>query len=127
MLAVSSLLAVNGTYFSEPDNITEKTFWEPYLKLDADEIAILAHQSKDMIKSCTTQGQLGDEKCKELMAGTTRVFTPDYGLCYIFSNVHKDAMNNSMTVDNAGPNYGLTLQVDVEGTIVITLNSSFEK
>ena len=107
---------MNGPYLSDPDNITEDKFLELYLELDANEIATIAHQSKDMIRKCSIRGQSGEKKCKALIDGTKRVFTPTYGVCYIFNMVQMDAINEAFIIDNAGPNNGLTLEIDVEGT-----------
>ena len=114
-MAFSSLLTFNGKYFSGPDNITEDVFLDLYLKLDANEIANIAHQSKDMIRKCYVRGQSGYKKCKELIDGTNRVHTPTYGVCYIFNMAKMDAINDALTIDSAGPTNGLMLEIDVEG------------
>ena len=86
-----------------------------YLELDANEIATIAHQSKDMIRKCSIRGHLAQKKCKELIDGTQRVHTPTYGVCYIFNMVKMDAIDNALTIDGAGPTNGLLLEIDVEG------------
>ena len=105
------------------DNITDDVFLDLYLKLDANEIANIAHQSKDMIRKCSIRGQLAQKKCKELIDGTQRVHTPTYGVCYIFNMVQMDAINNALISDNAGPNNGLMLEIDVEGIKRNTIKS----
>ena len=86
-----------------------------YLELDANEIATIAHQSKDMIRKCNIRVASSVRKCNELIDGKRRVFTPSYGVCYIFNMVKMDETNNALLIDNAGPNNGLMLEIDVEG------------
>ena len=87
---------------------------EEYLKLNAQEIATLAHQPRDMIRYCKIRGAVGDKKCHGLQSGYHKVFSPQTGVCYAFNMVHKDLLNTSFQIDNSGPNNGLKLMIDIE-------------
>ena len=114
-IASSRLISPDGPYFSNPDKVLEEQFINTYLKLSGSQIIDLAHQPNAMIHHCEMRGQGGVQKCEELMQGTTKIFTPKHGICYTFNSVHRNEMNKSMSVDNAGQDNGLHLDIDIEG------------
>ena len=113
-LASSDLISSDGPYFSESD-VTETAFFNAYLNLTAAQLINIAHQPKSMIRHCHILGENANTKCNQLMEGAIKIFTPKYGVCYKFNSVHKDRLNESLTVDNTGPDNGLHLQIDVQG------------
>ena len=98
--------------------MSETAFFNAYLNLTAAQLINLAHQPKSMIRDCHIFGEAANAKCKQLMEGAMKIFTPKYGVCYKFNSVHKDRLNESLTVDNTGPDNGLHLQIDVQGFII---------
>ena len=95
--------------------MTETVFFNAYLNLTAAQLISLAHQPRSMIRRCHIHGENAAAKCNQLMDGAIKIFTPKHGVCYKFNSVHKDRLNESLTVDNTGPDNGLHLQIDVQG------------
>ena len=126
LLAGTTLLSNGGPYFFNKENVSEDSFMQEYLKLDAYEIAALAHQPEDMFKHCSIRGNDSSEKCKELQIGHNKIFSPHQGVCYAFNMVAKDNLNQSFQIDNLGPPNGLALIIDVEGLeiLLIQIDSS---
>ena len=115
IIELSNLISENGTYYSNPDEISEAKFINAYLNLSASQIIDLAHQPNSMIRRCNMRGQGADEKCSELMRGMTKIFAPKHGICYKFNGAHKNEMDKSLRVDNTGQDNGLHLDIDIEG------------
>ena len=95
--------------------MTETAFFNAYLNLTAAQLISLAHQPRSMIRGCHIHGENAKAKCNQLMDGAIKIFTPKHGICYKFNSVHQDRLNESLTVDNTGPDNGLHLQIDVQG------------
>ena len=112
------MLKDNGAYFTQDEAVDESGFHDLYLDLNAEEIAILAHKSEDMIKKCSINGNKdasNEIKCQELISGAKPLFSPRHGVCYMFNNVHQDQINTSLTADWPGPSTGVELLIDIEG------------
>ena len=111
------MLADNKTYYTQDEVVDEQGFYDLYLQLNAEEIAILAHKSRDMIRNCSLNGIENsiEEQCDELRSGSQALFSPNHGVCYMFNTVHKDEINSSLTADWPGPSQGLALVLDIEG------------
>ena len=109
------MLKENGTYYTETEVIDDQKFYDLYLRLSAEEMAILAHQSTDLIKSCSYLGVGGEKECAELMKGAKKLFSPRRGVCYMFNNVHNDELDSSLFADWPGPTTGLELIMNIEG------------
>ena len=92
-------------------------FWKYYLKLDHNEIAEMAHQPKDMIIDCVFNKQVRavDPRCLYLMAkGGTMIFTPSYGVCYMFNFRGLEYEKYPAVTFYPGEEYGLRLTINVE-------------
>ena len=107
------MLKENGAYFFQDKFIDEDGFFDLYLELTAKQIALLAHQSKEMIKICEINAP--PKYCLELINGSTAIFSPRHGVCYMFNLVHHNQTNSSLTSDWPGPSTGLKIIIDVEG------------
>ena len=118
-------MSKGGPYFTNSGNITEDTFLEEYLKLDAHEIATLAHRANDMIRHCSIRGVDWEKKCDKLRLGYNKIFAPHHGVCYAFNMVAYNRLNSSFQIDNLGPNNGLVLKIDVEGIWLFSRCSHF--
>ena len=93
--------------------IDQETFVEYYLKLNQDEVEKLAHQPQDMIKQCKFISFVTPE-CKELISGTTKMFSPLFGVCYMFNFKGVDTNRSSATSIYGGTEWGLKLMLDTE-------------
>ena len=105
--------------------MTETAFFNAYLNLTAAQLISLAHQPRSMIRRCHIHGESAAAKCNQLMDGAIKIFTPKHGVCYKFNSVHKDRLNESLTVDNTGPDNGLHLQIDVQGLKIYFEKAAF--
>ena len=114
-LALSELISPDGAYYSDPDFVNEEVFLKAYLNLTASQLIHLAHQPNAMIRKCEMRGIDANTKCQQLIKGAIKMFTPKHGVCYQLNGVHRDIINESLTVDNTGPDNGLILEMDVEG------------
>ena len=94
-------------------------FWKYYLKLDHGEISAIAHQPKDMIIDCVFNKQVrgGDPRCIHLMTkGGTKIFSPSYGVCYMFNFKGLRNEEYPATTFYPGDEYGLQLTLNAEAT-----------
>ena len=102
----------------QKENVTNvHKFWQYYLKLDHDEIAEIAHQPKDMIIGCIYSKQVRekDPRCTNLLTkGGTKIFTPSYGVCYMFNFKGLQPENYPAVTFYPGEEYGLQLTINVE-------------
>ena len=48
------------------------------------------------------------------MSGSNMMFSPKYGVCYMFNSVNEQNGDKSLVVDKSGPESGLRLEMDVE-------------
>ena len=80
-----------------------------------DEVIALAHQPRDMIKTCKFEETPGLSNCTELMDGLEKIFSPQYGVCYGFNILRRN--NNKISIHSSygGPKFGLQLVLNVEG------------
>ena len=115
ILGISSLLSVDRAYFSESGTVDEARFMDLYLQLNVGEIATLAHQAKDMIKTCRINTEGGIKKCMALQTGAKTLFTPTHGVCYAFNIVQESKINTTLSIANIGPKNGLILRMNLEG------------
>ena len=80
-----------------------------------EDVIAIAHQPRDMIKSCIFEEIPHMDNCSELINGAMKIFSPQYGVCYGFNilgnNVDKDSAYSSY----GGPKFGLQLVLDIEG------------
>ena len=114
LLGISNFLKENGTYYTQND-VIDDPFLDLYLELNAAEIATLAHQSKDMIRKCSINNPFIEPKCEELENGVNVLFSPSYGVCYMFNNVtHDQVTSSAMKADWPGPSTGVKLIIDIE-------------
>ena len=80
----------------------------------------VAHQPKDMIKECiyTQKMQVKEPRCLDLMAnGSTKIFTPKYGVCYMFNFNGLYSTTQALTSFYPGEEYGLQLTLDAESKV----------
>jgi len=95
---------------------TVHDFWKYYLKLDHDEISAMAHQPADMMIECVFSKQVrsSDPRCQHLINyGGTKIFTPNYGVCYMFNFKGLKDQFPALTF-YPGEEYGLQLTINVE-------------
>ena len=100
---------------AQPVSIHE--FREYYLKLNHEEVSAVAHQPKDMIRECiySAQSRQADPRCSSLIAkGGTKIFTPSYGVCYMFNFKGLRAERYPPVTFYPGEQYGLQLTVNIE-------------
>ena len=100
---------------NEPKDIN--TFWRYYLKLNHEEITAIAHQPHDMIVDCVFNKQIRnpDPKCLQFIAnGSTTIFTPSYGVCYIFNFKGLTKEKYPAVTFYPGEDYGLQLTINIE-------------
>lgn len=77
----------------------------------------MAHQPKDMIIECVYSAQLraSDPRCTALITnGGTKIFTPSYGVCYMFNFKGLRAEQYSPVTFYPGEQYGLQLTINIE-------------
>ena len=95
-------------------------FWRYYLKLDHDEIAQIAHQPKDMIIGCIYSKQVRqkDPRCTDFLTkGGIKIFTPSYGVCYMFNFKGLSVEKHPAVTFYPGEEYGLQLTINVESKL----------
>ena len=93
--------------------IGHDTFYNYYLKLNQVELETIAHQPQDMIKDCKYgSGVVGG--CMELVNGTTKMFSPLFGVCYMFNFKGASTDHKSITSIYGGAEWGLKLILDTE-------------
>ena len=109
----SKLISPGGPYYSK--RITPNGFYDSYLKLTMDEVIAIAHQPRDMIKSCNFDDMPGSENCKELIDGSVKIFSPQYGVCYGFNILGRNTNRTSAYSNYGGPKFGLQLVLNIEG------------
>ena len=98
------------------DDEIHQAFLEHYVRLNSTELSDLAHHPMDTIKACFLMGIVTDQ-CKRIMdmKETTRVFTPRYGVCYLYNFERLNSEVEPDGVGSSGPDYGLKLVMDVQG------------
>ena len=92
-----------------------------YLKLNRQEVIEIAHQPKDMIQECifTKQIRNRDPLCKSLMRyGGTKIFTPTYGVCYMYNFRGLNKLMHPMISFYPGEEYGLQLTMNIESKYI---------
>ena len=92
-----------------------------YLKLNRQEVIDVAHQPKDMIQECifTKRIRNQDPLCENLMrTGGTKIFTPTYGVCYMYNFRGLSKMAYPMISFYPGEEYGLQLTLNVESKYI---------
>ena len=102
----------------EAKNVTNvHEFWRYYLKLNHEVISEIAHQPKDMIIGCIFSKQVrqSDPRCTDFITnGGTKVFTPSYGVCYMFNFKGLETEQYPASTFYPGEEYGLQLTINVE-------------
>ena len=76
----------------------------------------MAHQPADMIIECIFSKQVrsSDPRCQHLINyGGTKIFTPNYGVCYMFNFKGLRDTYPALTF-YPGEEYGLQLTINVE-------------
>ena len=100
--------------------VTEATihdFRKAYLKLKHDELLEMAHQPSEMIIECIYMKRIRhkDPVCTELIKnGGTKIFSPTYGVCYMFNFKGLNEKTKGLTNFMSGEEYGLQLTLNVE-------------
>ena len=92
-------------------------FRQYYLNLNHEEVSAVAHQPIDMIKDCvySAQSTSSDPKCTELVTnGGTKIFTPSYGVCYMFNFKGLRTEQYPPVTFYPGEQYGLQLTINIE-------------
>ena len=106
---------------NETKNVTNVyEFWRYYLKLNHDEISEIAHQPRDMIIGCIYSKQVrqSDPRCTDFLAnGGTKIFTPSYGVCYMFNFKGLETERYPAMTFYPGEEYGLQLTINVESKL----------
>ena len=81
-----------------------------------DEVTAISHQSHDMIKYCEFSGiPMYSPYCTELFNGSVKMFTPDFGVCYVFNFQTLYANKSSLFSIYGGAEFGLQIVLDIEG------------
>ena len=109
----SKLISPGGPYYSK--KTTPNDFYEVYLKLTMDEVIAIAHQPRDMIKSCKFEDMPDFKYCRELIDGSVKIFSPQYGVCYGFNILGRNTNKTSAYSNYGGPKFGLQLVLSIEG------------
>ena len=99
-----------------PPKTDEDDFLDSYLKLTPGEHLTIAHQAKDMIKSCKWMG--GEHlKCKELIENPMKVFSSAMGVCYIFNPrylISKQPSKHDTSLKSYLTGLGISFIIDTE-------------
>ena len=112
--AASSLIHEGGPYYTK--RIGEAEFLNRYWNLTKEEVIAIAHQPQDMIKDCRFNGQaMWEPNCVELVQGLVKMFSPKFGVCYMFNFEGINTNRTSVTSIYGGPEFGLQLILDIEG------------
>ena len=80
-----------------------------------EDVIAIAHQPRDMIKSCIFEEIPRMDSCSELIDGMVKIFSPQYGVCYGFNIMGNNADKDSVYSNYGGPKFGLQLILDIEG------------
>ena len=105
---------------TEKEKVTEGTihdFRKAYLELKHDELLEMAHQPSEMIIECIYMKRIRhkDPVCTELIKnGGTKIFSPTYGVCYMFNFKGLNEKTKGLTHFMSGEEYGLQLTLNVE-------------
>ena len=81
----------------------------------------MAHQPEDMIVDCVYSKQVRsvDPRCKHLINyGGTKIFTPSYGVCYMFNFIGLEHKEHPAVTFYPGEEYGLQMTVNVESMYI---------
>ena len=89
-------------------------FYKYYLKLNKDEVEKVAHQPQDMIKYCAFAAQENTKDCSEFIKGSIKMFSPTFGVCYVYNFKGIGTNRPSQASVYGGPEFGLELIFDVE-------------
>ena len=109
----SSLISSKGPYYTK--RITQNDFYQVYLKLTMEDVTAIAHQPRDLIKSCIFEEIPMMDNCSELINGVVKIFSPEYGVCYGFNILGNNTDKDSVYSNYGGPKFGLQLVLDIEG------------
>ena len=92
-------------------------FRRVYLKLNREEVIKVAHQPKDMIKECVYTQKIREKEksCTDYITdGGTKIFTPAYGVCYMFNFKGLSNKMQPLMAIYPGEEYGLQLTLNIE-------------
>ena len=113
----SAVTDTTATQIAKAYSTSIHDFRRLYLKLNRDELMEMAHQPKDMILQCIYLQRIRQQEpfCTDLMQnGGTKIFSPTYGVCYMFNfkgiNEHVNPLGSYMS----GEEYGLQLTLNIE-------------
>ena len=82
----------------------------------------MAHQPNEMIIECIYMKRIRhkDPFCTELIKnGGTKIFSPTYGVCYMFNFKGLNEKTNGLTNFMSGEEYGLQLTLNVESKYIL--------
>lgn len=96
-------------------NAIKSDFYGEYLNLTKDDMIKIAHQPKDMIKSCMYGGYEGSLSCNDLINGSVKMISPVTGICYSFNYLGLEPDRQSEPAIYGGPEFGLQIIIDIEG------------
>ena len=122
MLADALLYDLNPLYYTVPSTGTpENDFRTLYTQLNSRELTRLAHRPEVMIRQCSigVPELFPQDECGSLRSvGGVPLLSPTNGVCYTF-NFHggKHPPRPVVTTLYPGSNYGLKLQLNIEGTL----------
>ena len=115
LTAISENANINKSYSTSVHD-----FRHSYLQLNRNELIDIAHQPKDMIKGCIYLKRIRQKHpfCTDLIDnGGTKIFTPTYGVCYMFNFKGINKTVPPLTSYQPGEEYGLQLTVNIESKL----------
>ena len=79
------------------------------------EVSDLAHDPEKTIKACTIGSDTETNQCKKIMMSTNsnKLYTPRYGICYIYNFEKFDSSDDLDSVTSPGSDFGLRLTFDI--------------
>ena len=101
---------MNPSYL--PLDTSPADFEDVYLKLTGHEQLEIAHQPKDMFKSCKWMNADGHPVCTDLMTNPQASFNSRMGVCYIFNFIKPSYKGPRLQSMYTG--VGLALEIDTE-------------
>ena len=110
-------ISENATTSNQVTESTIHDFRKAYLELKHDELLEMAHQPSEMIIECIYMKRIRhkDPVCTELIKnGGTKIFSPTYGVCYMFNFKGLNEKINGLSNYMSGEEYGLQLTLNVE-------------
>ena len=122
MLVDALLYDLNPLYYTVPSATSETDFLTLFTQLNSSELTRVAHQPEVMVRQCAIgiPNLYPQDECGSLRSvGGVPLLSPTNGVCYTF-NFHGGSTPARPVVTTLypGSNYGLKLQLNIEGTII---------